>query len=220
MTNLAPGCKQAAERLDDYLDGTLSVDEQRRVERHLADCADCREEERTLRAILAQAEALPAERVPPRDLWPGVRDRLAPRRGRWRFGTWSGGGLAGLAAAAAVVIAVAGSWVYQGPRAPVASPTGGTPAPVSLGSPLHEAEREYARATTDLMVALDARREQISPETMAVVEENLRTIDVALGQIRAALAQDPSNPDLARMLTSTHRRKVDVLQRVVRLSRS
>jgi hypothetical protein len=216
-------CEHTAERMDDYLDGTLAQDEQHRLELHLAECADCREEERTLRAIVAQAEALPRGLTPPRDLWPEIRERLEPRA-RVPLRGWGGRG-SQLAAAAAVLIAVAGSWFLRGPAgtaAPGAGPTGQATlvAQAPQGLPLRDVEREYARATAELMVALDARREELSPETVAVVEENLRSIDVALAQIRAALERDPSNPGLARMLTSTHRRKVDVLQQVVRLSRS
>jgi hypothetical protein len=36
--------------------------------------------------------------------------------------------------------------------------------------------------------------------------------------VRQALAKDPENPELNRMLVSTHRKKVDVLRRMVRLS--
>jgi hypothetical protein len=45
-------------------------------------------------------------------------------------------------------------------------------------------------------------------------------IDRALAEVRQALVQDPSNPELSRMLVSTHRKKVDVLSRVVKLSMS
>jgi predicted anti-sigma-YlaC factor YlaD len=216
-------CTRVAEELDDYLDGTLPRDEHHRLELHLAECADCREEEQTLRAILGQARALPAERAPSRDLWPGIRERLvaeAPSRGPLPFRAW-GGGRAVLAAAAAVVIAMAGSWLLRHPRVPAEAPAVGTPVASSSQDPgLLDVERDYARATTELLAALHARREQLSPATVALVEENLRSIDTALAEIRVALERDPSNPGLTHMLASTHRRKVDVLQRVVRLSRS
>src|SRR5687768_17125737 len=101
-------CIQAAEQLDDYLDGTLPQDEHHRLELHLAECADCREEEQTLRAILAAADALPAGRTPSRDLWPGIRERLVldePLRAPLSFRAW-GGSRAALVAAAAVLIAI------------------------------------------------------------------------------------------------------------------
>ena len=72
-------------------------------------------------------------------------------------------------------------------------------------------------ATEELMQALDARRGTMAPETRAVVDRNLKAIDAALDEIRAALRKDPSNAELARQLGNVHRRKIEVLQRVVRL---
>jgi len=53
-----------------------------------------------------------------------------------------------------------------------------------------------------------------------VLDANLKTIDDALAQVRAALVKDPGNSQLAHLLTSTHQKKVDALKRVVRLNRT
>jgi site-specific recombinase XerC len=82
---------------------------------------------------------------------------------------------------------------------------------------LREAEADYARATSALLSALEQRRD-LSPKTLASVRSNLDVIDQALGEVRAALAKDPANPELTHMLASTHRKKVDVLRRVMRLT--
>ncbi len=67
---------------------------------------------------------------------------------------------------------------------------------------------------------LDAQKETLAPETRAVLDANLKTIDDALAQVRAALVKDPGNSQLAHLLTSTHQKKVDALKRVVRLNRT
>jgi hypothetical protein len=79
------------------------------------------------------------------------------------------------------------------------------------------------RATTKppanaLLEALQQRKTVLEPETLASVEANLRVIDQALAEVRQALVKDPRSPDLNRMLVSTHRKKVDLLRRVFRLS--
>ena len=89
-------------------------------------------------------------------------------------------------------------------------------APASLGS-YADAESEYARAADDLLAALNRRREQLSPETMAVVEENLRIIDRAIREVRTALEEDPGNAGNGHQFTSLYARKVALLQRAVRL---
>jgi hypothetical protein len=76
----------------------------------------------------------------------------------------------------------------------------------------------YVGATEELMDVLEARRDSLAPETREVVDRNLAVIDGAIGEIRAALRKDPGNAELLRQLDSVHRRKIEVLQRVVRLS--
>ena len=43
-------------------------------------------------------------------------------------------------------------------------------------------------------------------------------IDEALAEVHRALEKDPSRPELGRMLVSTHRKRVDVLRKMVKLS--
>jgi len=216
-------CDEAKDRLDDYIDGTLDEAEFQEVELHLAACAACGEEEKRLRFVVAQAAALPAEMRPPRDLWPGIADRIAAARARpvsrvvprgWGSATW-------LAAAAAVVLALGATLarVWSPAARQGAAGTGVVQEAAWTTDPaLLATEREYARATAQLMAALDARKAGLPPETMAAVERDMSTIDAALRQVRTALRQDPGNAQLSHMLASTHQKKVDALQRVVRLS--
>jgi hypothetical protein len=94
---------------------------------------------------------------------------------------------------------------------------------VSTGEPvadplLAQAERDYEKAAAALLEALQQRRSAMAPEDFERLQANLQVIDRALAEVRQALVKDPANPELGRMLVSTHRKKVDVLQRVVRLS--
>jgi len=209
-------CDEVDGRLDDYADGSLSEGEFQEVELHLSSCAACREQERRLRLILAQARALPRELLPSRDLWAGVAQRIEAGRGG-RATWWLG------LAAAAVLVGVSVSLLHQGEPVPASVPRPVT-VPVSRvslppeGTTLGAAEREYERAANELLAALQERRKSLSPQTFANVEKNLAVIDQALNEVRAALGRDPGNKDLTRMLVSAHRKKVDTLRRVVRLS--
>jgi hypothetical protein len=210
---MTPACDETLERLDDYVDGVLDEAAFQEVELHLAGCADCAAEHRMLRELLERAAALPRAVAPPRDLWPGVAERLAPRRttaSRWTMG---------LAAAAALAVATtlairphAGPAETSPTTTPVATATEGLP------PALEAAEAEYARATAQLMAAIETRRGALPPRTVATLEENLKTIDAALAEVRTALRSDPSNPHLNLLLASTHQRKVEVLRQVVRLT--
>jgi anti-sigma factor RsiW len=217
-------CHEALDRLDDLVDGALAEDERLAVEAHLGSCPGCRREERRLRAILAEARGLRRERTPARDLWPEIVRAIgagnvvsgefarpkAPRR-------W----MPALATAAAVLAVVTTVAVLREGGSPFAVPGAGTATavPVSGGQVgLLDAEQGYARAAAELLAALAERGDSLSPETRASVDRNLAVIDQALKEIRDALQKEPGNRDLTRMLASTHRKKVDVLRRVVKLS--
>jgi hypothetical protein len=209
-------CPEIALRLDDYVDGELAEPEFQEVELHLAGCPSCRDAESDLRRLLAAAAALPRTVTPPRDLWPAVAGRIGPGiPARRRRPSWV---LAGLAAAAAVVLAVSATIGRRDGLDPVTTSSPLTTVAHTEPS-LAELESEYARATGALLAALDAERGRLAPETVGAVEENLKAIDRALAEIRVAIRNDPGNPQLARILRSTHQRKIDLLRRLVRLSR-
>jgi len=218
-------CDQVEGLIDDYVDGTLTGEGLHAVELHIASCAACREEERLLRTLIAKAAALPREKAPARDLWPGIAARLNERRET--TAGWSHARRllfsppAGLAAAAAVVLAVlsvlagrpAGEGTGPGPSGTIENvSSAGTPPPVLA------AETDYVRATGQLMEALNGRRSGLAPETVKAVDDNLKTIDDALRQIRVALDKDPGNRQLTKMLASTHQKKLDLLLRFLKLT--
>ena len=218
-------CQELDERLDDWVDGALPAGAASDVEAHLASCPLCRERERRLRQVLAHAASLPRSVTPPRDLWPGIARRVERERS-WSLATggWSPWALA--AAATVVVGLVAVLWSGRAPSAvrtveiPAATPEARLLAlPSVVSDPvLAAAERDYEAAANALLEALQQRRSQLQPETLAAVRTNLDVIDRALAEVRQALARNPSNPELNRMLVATHRKKVDVLRRVVKLS--
>jgi hypothetical protein len=220
-------CQELDARLDDWVDGALDEAAAAGVEAHLRACDLCRERERRLRQVLAHAAALPRSVAPPRDLWPGIARRLEAERSSSRlagaFTPWA------LAAAATVALGLAAAlWLGRGPSGvrTVEIPPPSPQAVLVAGAPsatdpaLAAAERDYDAAAAALLEALQQRKGRLDPETLAAVEANLAVIDRALTEVRQALAQDPSSPELTRMLVATHRKKVDVLSHVVKLSTS
>jgi anti-sigma factor RsiW len=217
-------CDGMEERLNDYVDEVLSAAERREVERHVGDCAGCREELHALRAVVEATAALPRSPRPPRDLWPDIRaalrrDETQPRLVFW----WPWG--AGLAAAAALLVlttAAVTMWLVgsgaegPGPGMPE-TPVAVTSAPATALASLRSAEGEYVLATDRLLEVLEARREELAPETLALVEENLRVIDDAIGNVWAALESDPGRARSGHLLTSLYWRKIALLQQAVRL---
>ncbi|HEU0012280.1 MAG TPA: zf-HC2 domain-containing protein [Longimicrobium sp.] len=222
------------ELLDDYVGGELPPAEERDVRRHLMACEECRREESALRSLLQAAAELPAEIGPPRDLWADIAARLEPRtdddiapeirtigpRTR-RIPPWW------LQAAAAVLLvattalvtarvtgARGGAPLAQVPAQQAVQP-GGRPATALVA--FSPAEREYRTAIGQMETLLATQRDKLAPQTVATLEANLRVIDQAIRESRAALEQDPNSPELARMLSEAYDAKLDVLERAVRL---
>lgn len=79
------------------------------------------------------------------------------------------------------------------------------------------AEREYQRAVDELVQALDTRRADLAPETVATLERNLAIIDAAIAESRQALERDPNSQALTRMLSSTYDAKVQMLRNAVQI---
>jgi hypothetical protein len=155
---------------------------------------------------------LPEEILPARDLWPEIRaeleadrvralplDRLEARDARRRL-PWPG-----LAAAAAVlIVATAGiTWRAMRPDTPA------TDASVQTFTRF----ASYERSAAELTAALDQRAVSLDPATRAVLERSLRTIDEALTEARAALADDPASAEIRAYVESAYRHKIDFLRR-------
>ena len=199
------------DQLQDVLDGVLEAAEREAFGAHLAACPDCTAQLARVRALVVETRALPPSIDPPRDLFPAVRSRigegkvlqLSRRRQRWR------------SLAAAVLLIAASSTVtmlmLKG-RSPGVSAAALPPA-VSV------MEANYVQAVDDLQHQLN-QTPGLSPATVAVVKRNLAIIDQAIRESRDALARDPANGDLARILWTTYQQKLDLLQRATRLASS
>lgn len=130
------------------------------VRDHLATCGECRGELARLQQLRARMQALPAL-DPPEDRWPRVQRRLAERRFR-RGGPL----LAGLAAAASLVLAVA-MVLRMDATVPVHAPD-------SLVDRSQQLERELrAMPGESLMSGAEA-------ELIAEIEDRIALVDLQL----------------------------------------
>ncbi|MDP1571319.1 MAG: zf-HC2 domain-containing protein, partial [Vicinamibacterales bacterium] len=69
-------CEACADNIGALIDGDLSPEDQRALERHLEGCAECRALVDDLRTIRAAAFTLERREVPPR-VWAGIQAQLA-----------------------------------------------------------------------------------------------------------------------------------------------
>jgi hypothetical protein len=210
------------DRLSEYIDGELSLDEQAAADRHLAACPECAALAEELSAVVRAAGTLPVME-PARDLWPTIRARLhgrgLARRPQASMGTGVVSLLARrrlafsvpqLAAAALAVSLLSGAGAWALLRAPDHPAT----AIAELSSPSDVVLAAYEPAMDALEAEYAARRGELEPETILVVERNLAIIDAAIREARDALAADPSSGFLNAHLADAVRRRMNLLREV------
>jgi anti-sigma factor RsiW len=205
-------------QLNELADGTLTASERERIQRHVAECVPCTATVRGVQALVQRSRALPREVPPPSGAWSAIReaarrsDRAAIARARGM--RWP------MLAAAAALVAVSSAttfWLTDGRRetsAPIEERGAETPATLAAFAPV---EARYVVTTTALRETLDERRATLDPATIATVERSLTTIDEAIAEARAALARDPADATLTRLLASSYEQKVTLLRRASEL---
>jgi anti-sigma factor RsiW len=223
------------DRLSDYADDELRVEDREAVDRHLAECEECRQVLAEILAVASRAAALPD--VPPdRDLWPGVAaeigtggqqvSNVVPIRPPRRFSFT----IPQLVAASLALMVLSGGMVWMarvgGDRtdfpavggADTAMAPPATAAATASPMPASFAEAHYDEAIADLQQTLEAGRSKLDPETVRVLENNLAAIDRAIDQCRKALSTDPANEYLADHLVSAKKRKLALLRRATAMA--
>lgn len=217
------------DRLSEYVDGELDASTHAAVEAHLATCAECRATVTALGRVVARARRM-GYRPPANDLWPRIRSAIATaplaegRAHRPRMVTIS---LGRLAAAAALVAIVAGGFAWTiaarriavpaQPLAARADSTRDAAVPSEQGTTALLIA-SYRDAAADLERELQAGRGALRPETMRVIEENLRAMDIAIAQADSARRRDPGSAYLNQHLAKTMQRKLELLRRVVAIT--
>jgi hypothetical protein len=212
------------EQLNDYADGAMAPSARTAAASHLDVCAECRDTLARLRSLLATAKSAPASIEPPGEAWAGIRETIerqkvsalphallpAPRTQLpWLV-------------AAAVLLVVASSVTTMQIMRRGAPPTVTIPPAYANGprsdtlvlpASLVQMERGYLKTVDELTAALNDSRGKLAPETIRVVERNLKIIDDAISEARAALARDPASEVLRDVLSKNYQQKVDLLRR-------
>lgn len=113
----------------------------------------------------------------------------------------------------------------EAPRAPGAEARNPSGSPYSLATQSPDPAEALAYAVygkeIEMLQRIVARRKsQLDSSTVAIIEKNLKIIDAAIEQSRAALARDPASRMLTGQLTHALDKKVDLLRTVALLPAS
>lgn len=164
---------------------------------------------------------------PANDLWPAIARQLEPRqpRGtlliRWPVAIAAGLVLA-VATSAGTLIALR---VTRGPVAPATTTTVATTpvAPAGSGTAVAAsfapADSALASAIDDLERAVRSNLVHVDPEARNSINQSLTLLDHAIAQAAARQSAAPDDPRVASYLTSTLRKKLQLLRTVSELTR-
>lgn len=212
-------------QLHDYLDGVLSAEEVEQIAAHLLACKQCAAEVEELGALRAELLQLPDSIQPERDLRAGIWQRIdqaaviklpeSPGRTLWS--------LRYRLAAAAVLLVVVSSFftlvlVSRGKGFNTANRMVNAESTRLVSNDPAVLERQYSDELRELELVLRKSRSALAPETVRIMEDNLRIIDRAIREARAAMAADPNSELLVDLLRSAYERKLELLRQAAKTS--
>lgn len=166
--------------------------------------------------LMARAGKLALDIEPQRDLWPGIAEAMAkpPAVAPWKRY---------MAQAAAVVLLVGGSSgltylavtdddrtplsVVQNPELVFQPVSGSFGSQYMLGPGFQDAHSVLASQ-------LEREMQRLSPEVKQDVHQNLATIRLAIDDINRALANEPDNALLQKLLLSSYQEELSVMRQV------
>lgn len=201
-------------------DGTLPAERRADVEAHLATCDECATDVAQITEFMKRThESAPvphADAASLDELWPPIRARIEASKivslgagahsSNTRSLAWLVG--AGIAAALLITTLVLRSRPRESPTT-VAQTTPDTAVlrAVADSTTAYEAEAQI------LLDRLEIQRATMRPEARAAIDRNLHTVDVAIAELKDAIARDPNNPALRQLLATSYRQKVELLKR-------
>ncbi len=172
--------------------------------------------------LMAAAAELATEVTPDRDLWPGIEQAL-PHPGRPARTVWN----STWAQAAAVLLLVGGSsgvtyLAITEDLSPLPPVAGGPtlvfePVSGSFGS-MYNLGPDYQDARRSLAAKVDEELGRLTAEERNEVQKNIDVIRAAIEEINKALAAEPDNALLQKLLLSTYRDELGLMMRVDKIT--
>ena len=201
-------------------DGTIAVDRAQPARAHLRECAACADDVARLEELIMRARQTAEPTTELAELWPGIRSRIEsakivrlanePAASRRRMPRRAAAA-AGLAAALAVAAWLGSRSEFRGAEV---APTGARGDTTAATSFVDDSVRAYKEQAQVLVDRLELTRAMLQPDAAAAIDKDLAVIDSAIVELQTAIARDPRNRALQRLLATSYREKVEVLERI------
>ena len=231
MTSL-PAIHLSEEERQRAADGTLDAADRARVDAHLGACHDCAADVARLTALMNRIDESRRAAIarPPapelEGMWPLIRQQIesgkvvaldsdepATTSWRLRLDPW----VIGVAASVAAVTALTVIQVVP-PIVRSVATSGINAAADSAFRFADDSITRYREEADRLLDDVQLERARLAPGTRAAIDDDLKTVDLAIAELQEAVARDPRNPTLRAMLASSYRQKVDVLKKITNAS--
>jgi len=212
-------CSQYTDAIQELADGTLGPIRRAELQTHLDTCDACRALAADLQKIHEAARSLDPIKAPDH-VWLRIAAQLREEKRVSTTPQTRHRGIAGLALAAALVLAVGASlWLVRSYNTGDAQPGNAAPANTvqNITDNLMVAERHYQLAIDELEKAAKSDDGSIDPQVAAVLEKNLQVIDQAIAESRTALQAEPQSAPARDSLFGALRQKVALLQTTIAL---
>lgn len=226
MTNL-PAIHLSEEERQRAADGTLDAADRARVDAHLGVCRDCATDVARLTTLMMridESRRAPATQTAELDgMWRAIRqeiegakvvalDPVEPAVTSWRLRVdpW----VIGVAASVAAITALTVIQIVPPIVRSAATQATATANADTMFRFADDSIASYREESDRLLDELQLQRARLAPGTRAAIDDELKTVDLAIAELQAAVARDPRNPALHAMLASSYRQKVDVLKKI------
>ena len=198
-------------------DDTLPAERRAEVEAHLASCDECAADVARIAEFMKHTRGAPspAPAAPLDELWTPIRARIeatkvvalgaAAPTARTRPLIWTA-----IGAAAAVLLAVL---MLRARPVQQVSPVVEVVSDTSILRAVSDSATAYEAEAQILLDRLEIQRATMRPEARAAIDRDLHTVDVAIAELKDAIARDPKNPALRQLLATSYRQKVELLKR-------
>lgn len=200
-------------------DGTLPAERRAYVDAHLAACDECAADVARITSFMKRTSesTSPASAAGLDELWPPIRARIeaakvvaldagGPATSTRPFVWLVGGGVVAAALLMAIVLRVP-------PREPQANTVAQVESESTMLRAVADSTRAYEAEAQILLDRLQIQRATMRPDARAAIDRNLHTVDVAIAELKDAIARDPRNPALRQLLATSYRQKVELLKR-------
>ena len=201
-------------------DGTLPAERRADVEAHLVACDDCAADVARIADFMKRTReaSSPAAVAPLDELWSPIRARIEASK-VVALGSSAPSPAAGtrslarlVAAGVAAALLLTALVLRARPHAPQTSAVAPAMPDTSVLRAVADSATAYEAEAQILLDRLEIQRATMRPEARAAIDRNLHTVDVAIAELKDAIARDPSNPALRQLLATSYRQKVELLK--------